>query len=476
MMKQTEDIVHMELDFLPLKTNAYIVEGNALRMDWNEVVPKEKLNYIMGNPPFIGARLMDQGSQQKIEIQDTFGNIKDVQDLDYVTCWYKIAAQYIQETNIEICFVSTNSICQGSQVPILWNVLLNEYHVHINFAYQTFKWDSESTDQAAVHCVIVSFAAFNRNNKFIYPDGSKRRPVNNISPYLTEGEDAFVVASKNTLWNVPKMSFGNQPRDGGHFVISPEEREELLAKEPGLEQWLHPYIGADEFIKGKDRYCLWLVHASPLDISKSKILKEKVEAVRQFRLASKAKTTNGYAKTPHCFAQRTQPEGVSYLLIPSVSSENRLYIPIGFMQPNTISSNVAQIIPNATIYHFGILTSNVHMAWMRAVCGRLEMRYRYSKEIVYNTFPWPTPTEKQQQKIEQTAQAILDVRAKYPGTPLSVLYDRTLMPDDLRKAHQANDRAVMQAYGMPIKETDEAACVAWLMRMYQEKTGGTSDA
>lgn len=469
MMKETEDIIHMPLDFLPLKTAAHIVEGNALRLDWNEVVPREELTYIIGNPPFIGARLMDQGSEQKKEVQDIFGNIKDVQDLDYVTCWYKIAAEYIQGTEVEVCFVSTNSICQGSQVPILWNVLLNELSIHINFAYQTFQWNSESTDQAAVHCVIVSFATFNRNEKQLFPMGGKKQIVSNISPYLTEGSDAFVVAAKDAIWDVPKMNFGNQPRDGGYFVISPEERDEILSKEPALEKWLHPYIGADEFIKGKKRYCVWLVHASPLDISRSTILYEKVERVRQFRLASKAKTTNGYARVPHLFAQITQPEGVSYLLVPSVSSENRIYVPIGFMTADDISSNAVQIIPNASIYHFGVLTSNVHMAWLRAVGGRLEMRYRYSKEIVYNTFPWPEPNDAQKQVIERTAQAILDTRSHYPDIPMSVLYDRNLMPNDLQKAHQANDVAVMKAYGMPIRETDEAACVAWLMRLYQEK-------
>ena len=470
MMKATEDIIKLPLNFLPLKTNAHIVEGNALRIDWNDVVDKNELNYIMGNPPFVGARLMKQGSIQKKEVQDTFGKIKDVQDLDYVTCWYKIAANYIQNTKIEVCFVSTNSICQGSQVPILWNILLNEFHIHINYAYQTFRWNSESLDQAAVHCVIVCFANYNRKSKYIYPLDSDKQIVKNISPYLTEGTDTFVVASKNALCNVPKMSFGNQPRDGGNFVISPDERTEILSKEPDLEKWLHPYIGAEEFIKGKKRYCLWLVHATPNDIKRSKILYNKVEAVRQFRLSSSAKTTNGYAKVPNCFAQMTQPEGVDYLIVPRVSSENRIYIPIGFMLPDNISSDAVQIVPNATVFHFGVLTSNVHMAWMRAVCGRLEMRYRYSKEIVYNTFPWPEPTESQKRRIEETAQGILDVREKYADTPMSTLYDRTLMPNDLYKAHKANDKAVMQAYGMPIKETDEAACVAWLMRLYQKMT------
>ena len=470
MMKATEDIIKLPLNFLPLKTNAHIVEGNALRIDWNDVVEKNELNYIMGNPPFVGARLMKQGSIQKKEVQDTFGKIKDVQDLDYVTCWYKIAANYIQNTKIEVCFVSTNSICQGSQVPILWNILLNEFHIHINYAYQTFRWNSESLDQAAVHCVIVCFANYNRKSKYIYPLDSDKQIVKNISPYLTEGTDTFVVASKNALCNVPKMSFGNQPRDGGNFVISPDERTEILSKEPDLEKWLHPYIGAEEFIKGKKRYCLWLVHATPNDIKRSKILYNKVEAVRQFRLSSSAKTTNGYAKVPNCFAQMTQPEGVDYLIVPRVSSENRIYIPIGFMLPDNISSDAVQIVPNATVFHFGVLTSNVHMAWMRAVCGRLKSDYRYSKEIVYNTFPWPEPTESQKRRIEETAQGILDVREKYADTPMSTLYDRTLMPNDLYKAHKANDKAVMQAYGMPIKETDEAACVAWLMRLYQNMT------
>ena len=469
MLKETEDIVHMQLDFLPLKTAAHIREANALRIDWNDVVDKSKLSYIMGNPPFIGARLMDQGSVQKREVQDTFGNIKDVQDLDYVTCWYKIAAQYIQGTGIEVCFVSTNSICQGSQVPILWNVLLNDYHIHINYGYQTFRWNSESTDQAAVHCVIVSFSCFNRKEKELYDSDNAKHMVSNISPYLTEGEDGVVVATKNALYDVPKMIFGNQPRDGGYFILSTEEKDELLKKEPDLQKWIRPYVGADEFIKGKKRYCLWLVHASPLEIGKSKILKERVENVRQFRLASRAKTTNGYAKVPNCFAQMTQPEGVNYLLIPRVSSENRRYVPIGFMTPNDISSDAVQIVANATIYHFGILTSNVHMAWMRAVCGRLKSDYRYSKEIVYNTFPWPEVTDKQKEQIERTAQNILNVRESFSDTPMSILYDQATMPNELRKAHQANDIAVMKAYGMPIKETDEASCVAWLMRLYQEK-------
>ena len=470
MMKETEDIVHQNLEFLPLKSYANIVEGNALRIDWETVVPKNKLNYIMGNPPFIGARMMDQGSLQKTEVQDIFGDIKDVQDLDYVTCWYKKAAMFIQNTKIEVCFVSTNSICQGAQVPILWNVLFNELGVHINFACQTFKWGSESSDQAAVHCVIIGFALFNRSKKYIYTTDKTHKIVVNISPYLTEGSDSFVVAIKDALCDVPKMIFGNQPRDGGYFILTEEEKDNILAKEPNLEKWIHPYMGAEEFIKGKKRYCLWLVNASPLDIKNSKILYERVESVRKFREESKAKTTNGYAKVPHCFAQMTQPEGVDYLIVPSVSSERRKYIPIGFLDASTISSNAVQIVPNASLYHFGVLTSNVHMAWMRTVAGRLKSDYRYSKEIVYNTFPWCNPTEEQKKRIEQTAQAILDARVKYPECSLAILYDDTIMPSKLRKAHQENDRAVMRAYGFWGKLNTESECVAELMKMYQELT------
>lgn len=469
MMKETEEIVLMHLEFLPLKSYTNIIEANALRINWGDVIPKQKLNYIMGNPPFVGARLMEQGSIQKKEVQDIFGNIKDVQDLDYVTCWYKLAAQYIQNTNIQACFVSTNSICQGSQVPILWNVLFNDYHIHINFAYQTFKWDSESSSQAAVHCVIVGFAGFNRNEKWLFTDGSNGKIVSNISPYLVEGEDIFVVAEKESLCGMSKMSFGNQPRDGGFFVIKEDEYHDIMEKEPELQKWLHPYIGADEFIKGKKRWCLWLKHSSPKDIMNSKILSEKVEAVRQFRLSSKAKTTNGYAKVPQLFAQITQPDDVDFLIIPRVSSERRRYVPIGFVTADIISSDAVQIVPDATLYHFGVLTSNVHMSWMRAVCGRLKSDYRYFKEIVYNTFPWPDTTDDQKAKIEQTAQTILDARAQYPDCSLADMYgEKMYLFPELLKAHQNNDRAVMQAYSFSVKDMTESQCVAELMKMYQD--------
>lgn len=478
MMKETEDIVHMNLDFLPLKSYANIALTDSLEKDWNEVILSSDVSFVMGNPPFIGARLMEQGSRQKLQVEKVFGKIKDVQDLDYVTCWFKKAAEYIQKSAAEIGFVATNSICQGSQVPILWNVLLNDYHVHINFAHQTFKWNSESSDVAAVHCVIVGFSKRERKEKKLYSyrkidEDATVQTVAHINPYLFNGEDIFVTAQKEAICNVPKMSFGNQPRDGGHFILCEEEYQEILKQEPEIAKWIHPYMGADEFIKGKKRYCIWLKKAQPSDIQASRILYNKVVAVREFRLESKAKTTNGYAKVPQLFAQITQPDDTDWLIVPSVSSERRRYVPIGFMTGNVISSNAVQIVPNATLYHFGILTSNVHMAWMRMVCGRLEMRYRYSKELVYNTFPWPEVSEELKQKIERTAQAILDARALFPTSTMAALYDPNLMPRELSKAHEENDKAVMRAYGFMKVENGkrrwltEQECVAELLKQYQ---------
>lgn len=467
MLKETSQIVQYDIDFLPLKSYNNIFEANALRIDWNTVVSNNALTYIIGNPPFVGARKMEQNGEQKQDIKFIFGNIKDVQDLDYVACWYKKAVEYIQGTNIETVFVSTNSICQGAQVPILWGVLYN-YGIHINFAYQTFRWDSEATIKAAVHCIIVSFSQFERKEKLLFSSNGNYKIVNNISPYLLQGPDRFVTAQKTPICNVPKMNFGNQPRDGGHLIVNQDEIDDILNSKDQAKIWLRPYIGADEFIKGKKRWCFWLKQATPTDIKNSKILYSRVEAVQKFRLESKAKTTNGYAKVPHLFAQITQPDDTDFMIIPRVSSERRKYIPIGFMKKENISSDAVQIIPNATLYHFGVLTSNVHMAWMRIVAGRLEMRYRYSKEIVYNTFPWPTPNEKQRAKIEATAEAILKARELYPDSSYADLYNEITMPLELRKAHQQNDKAVMEAYGFSIKETTESNCVAELMKMYQK--------
>ena len=470
MMHETEEILHMNLDFLPLKSYTNIIEGNALRIDWNDVVDKNELNYIMGNPPFIGSSIMTQGSSQKQDVQHVFDFMEknEVQDLDYVTCWYKIAAEYIQNTYIKVCFVSTNSICQGSQVPILWNVLFNKYHIFINYAYTTFVWNSESSKKAAVHCVIIGFSLINNKDKKIFKTNNTKAIVSNIGPYLNDGSNTFVIASKEPISNSLKMCFGNQPRDGGHFIFEEEEIKEILTQEPNLEKWVHLYIGATEFINNKKRYCIWLKEAEPSDIKNSKILYSIVESVREFRNNSNAKTTKGYAKVPQLFAQITQPDNVDYLMIPRSSSERRRYIPIGFMKSDIIASDAVQIIPNATIYDFGILTSNVHMSWMRTVAGRLKSDYRYSKEIVYNNFPWPNPTDKQKENINKTAQGILDARAKYPNSSLADLYDELTMPVELRTAHQKNDIAVMEAYGFDWRKMTESDCVAELMKMYQE--------
>ena len=493
MMEETNAILSKNLTPLPLTDSAKIVEGNALRMDWEEILrlnerlPDIHFDYIMGNPPFIGARMMAQGGEQKQDVEAIFGDIPDVQDLDYVCCWYKKAAELIQDTATRVGFVATNSISQGSQVPILWKVLLHDLHVTIDYAHRTFKWNSEATEKAAVFCVVVGFSTTGGARKRLYENGVATE-VRNISPYLIEADNVFVEAAKDSLCGMPKMNFGNQPRDGKHLIVSEEEREEALAREPELAKWIRPYVGAEEFINAKKRYCLWLKGASPLEIARSPFLSARVAAVREFRLSSKAKTTNGYAKVPHLFAQLTQPDDTDYLIVPRVSSERRKYIPLGYASGSVISSDAVQIIPNANLYHFGVLTSSVHMAWMRAVCGRLKSDYRYSKEIVYNTFPWPRDlardaapslrsvsgasdkSELFKSRIEKTAQAILDARAKYMGASFAELYgEQMYLFADLVAAHAANDAAVMEAYGFE-KTMSETEIVAELFKRYAALT------
>ncbi len=473
MMKATEDIVHMSLDFLPLKTNAHIVEGNALRMDWNDVVPKEKLNYIMGNPPFVGYSL--QSKEQKDDILSIYVDekgkpYKTAGKIDYVAGWYWKASEMMQGTHIRTALVSTNSITQGEQVASIWKPLYERFGIHIDFAYRTFRWDSEASIKAHVHCVIVGFS-FDKNDKqrFLF-SGNEVSLVGNINPYLIEAPNIFIDSRNCPIDNVAQMVYGNKPTDGGFLFLTEAEKDEALTVEPNIQKYVHQIYGATEYINNKPRYCLWLVNASPSDIKQSPFIKHRVESVRQFRLSSTKDATRVSAETPTLFQEIRQPE-TSYIIVPRHSSENRRYIPFGFVDPSIIVNDAVQIIPGADIYLFGVLMSNVHMAWVRAICGRIKSDYRYSKDIVYNNFPWPTPTDEQKAQIEKTAQAILDARALYPDSSLADLYDPLTMPPELRKAHQANDRAVMQAYGMPIKETDEAACVAWLMRLYQEKTG-----
>ncbi len=469
MMKETEKILLVPLEFLPLKTNAYIVEGNALRVDWESVVSKSKLNYIMGNPPFIGASMMDK--EQKNDAVSIFGKKKLSNSIDYVGAWYYKAAFLIANTPCRVAFVSTNSITQGEQVAPLWKELFDKYHIHIDFAYRTFRWDSEANLKAHVHCVIIGFSSFpNTSNRRIY-SGERFQNAENINAYLIDAPNIFVSSRSKPICNVPAMFLGNKPSDGGNLIITDEERFDILKREPELAKYIHPYLGAAEFINKKIRYCFWLKDVSPAEIRKSPELMKRVSAVREMRLASSAAPTREKAITPHLFFFISQPTA-NYLLVPSTSSENRRYIPIGFLTPDIIASNAATIVPNASLYHFGILTSNVHMAWMRTVCGRLKSDYRYSNAIVYNNFPWPTPTEQQTQKIKETAQAVLDARALYPDSSLADLYDELTMPLELRKAHQANDRAVMDAYGFTkgtAARTSESACVAELMKLYQQK-------
>ncbi len=465
MMKETEMICHRNLEFLPLKSYANIVEGNALRMDWERVVPKDKLNYIMGNPPFVGGMMTTK--EQKADMLSAIGDIKGLGELDYVTAWYYKATDYIQNTNIDVAFVSTNSICQGQQAVTLWKPLF-EKGVRIQFAHRTFIWDSEAKVKAHVHCIIVGFSLVDRKPKILY-DNDLIRHVDCLNSYLAEAPNIFVESRSTPICDIPKIRFGSMPRDGGGFILSDEEKERLISKEPLSVKWIHPYLGAYEFINNKSRWCLWLVGANPHELKQCPTVMKRVESVREFRANSVAAGTRKFAETPTLFCQIAQPD-TDYIAVPKTSSQRRKYIPIGFLNKDVVASDLLFLIPDATLFHFGVLTSNVHNAWMRTVCGRLKSDYRYAKDIVYNNFPWPTPTEEEKAKIEQTAQAILDARALYPDCSLADLYDELTMPPELRKAHQANDRAVMQAYGFDVKTMTESSCVAELMKMYQELT------
>lgn len=468
MMKETEKILLVPLEFLPLKTNAFIVEGNALRVDWESVVPKSKLNYIMGNPPFVGARLM--GKEQKADVNTIFPGWKNAGNLDYVCCWYKKASDMMQGTSVRSALVSTNSVAQGESVANLWKPLFDA-GVHIDFAYRTFRWDSEAKIKAHVHCVIIGFSVAASSTPKKLFDGDRYQVANNINGYLLDGENVFVESRSKPICNVPEIGIGNKPIDGGFYLFEKEEMEDFIKKEPSSKKNFRPWYGSREFINQKPRYCLWLGECTPAELKAMPHCMERVKAVREYRLASPSAGTVKLADKPTRFHVENMPKG-HYVVIPEVSSEKRRYIPIGYLDDSKLCSNKLRLVPRATLFIFGVLESNVHMAWMRCVCGRLKSDYDYSIKIVYNNFPWPAPTEQQKAKIEQTAQAILDARALYPDSSLADLYDDLTMPPELRKAHQANDRAVMDAYGFikgTAARTSESACVAELMKLYQQK-------
>lgn len=463
MMHETEEIISKSLDFLPLKSYANIVEANALRIDWENVVPKSELNYIMGNPPFVGARLMSDG--QKADVFSVFDGVKNNGNLDYVSCWYKKAADLMTGTEIRTALVSTNSITQGEQVAILWKNLFQS-GVHIDFAYRTFIWDSEASSKAHVHCVIVGFSkAYNKRIKHLFDNGTTKT-VTNINGYLVEADNIVIESRTKSLCKVPQIGIGNKPIDDGNYLFTKEEYESFIKTEPLSKPYFKLWYGSQEFINRKPRYCLWLGDCSPRVLRSMPECLKRVENVRNFRLSSKSEGTRKLADNPTRFHVENMPQS-TYIVIPEVSSEKRRYIPMGFMMPEVLCSNLVKIIPNATLYHFGVLTSNVHMAWVRTICGRMKSDYRYSKDIVYNNFPWCNPTPEQKALIEQTAQSILDARALYPDCSLADLYDEVTMPPELRKAHQANDRAVMKAYGFDVKTMTESSCVAELMKMYK---------
>jgi len=472
MFEKTKDLIYSQVDYLPIKSYTNIIENDALEIDWNDVISKYELNFIIGNPPFIGHSV--QNPEQKKQMRRIYVDENGKQSrlagkIDYVAAWYFKAAELIENTRIRVAFVSTNSITQGEQVVGVWKPLISLFNIQIDFAHTTFKWNNESSNKAQVHVVIIGFshASLNSMTKKIYSDSNNFEVVKEINPYLIEGPLILVESTNKPLSNVSPMLYGSKPTDGGYFFLTPKEKDELLAKEPKAEKFIRRVYGATEFINNKERYCLWLKEATPHELRSMPLVLERVQNVKEYRLNSKAKSTRQYAEYPTKFKQDAQPD-TDFLIVSRVSSENRRYVPIGFMSHDNIVTDAVQFVPDATLYEFGIITSNVHMSWMRTVAGRLEMRYRYSSTLVYNTFPWPDINIKQKKRIEKTAKMILDARSLYPDSSLADLYDELTMPQELRKAHQENDKAVMEAYNMPIGNTSESDCVAILLKLYKE--------
>ena len=461
MRRKSAWILGRTFDNLPLTKYISIRKANALCVDWKEIAPK--VDYIIGNPPFRGA--MKQNGEQKSDMRRVWGNARGVGEMDYVSAWYKKASDFMKGTAIRAAFVSTNSIIQGQNALTVWKPLITAGN-HFDFAHRTFKWLSDSDNMAHVHCVITGFSSAPNDKPKIIFDGKKILTVSNINQYLLDAPTLFIESRSTPVCPVPPMRFGSMPRDGGNLIIKADDLDEFLRLEPAAAKYIRLYIGAEEFINGKKRYCLWLEGVPIDEIESMPLVAERVEGCRRFRLASKAAATRKFADTPHLFCQIAQPT-TNYLLVPSVSSERRKYIPMGFLSSNVIASDAAQIIPDATPYHFGILTSSIHMAWLRIVGGRLESRYRYSKDIVYNNFIWCSVNERQRRLIERSAQEILDVRADFADWTLAKLYNEDTMPDELKAAHKWNDFNVALAYGFEKFLEDEGRIVAELMKLYK---------
>jgi hypothetical protein len=456
---------------IPLQVSSTIVCGNALQIDWDTVVRAWQVSYIMGNPPFVGAKFLND--EQRKDVALVFGDMKNAGLLDYVATWYVKAARMMQGENISCAFVSTNSITQGEQVGVLWSWMLAQ-GMKIFFAHRTFQWNNEARGKAAVHCVIIGFARFDISTKWLFEyEDIKGLPhkikAQNINPYLVDAPDAVLVNRSKPICAVPGIGIGNKPIDDGNYLFTTEEKAEFLKKEPQAKPYFRRWLGADEFLNGYERWCLWLGECAPHELKKMPEAMKRIDAVKQFRLASKSTPTQKIADTPTRFHVENMPKG-NYLIIPEVSSERRYYIPVGFETPETLCSNLVKIAPDAKLYYFGILTSLMHNAWMRTVCGRLKNDYRYSAGIVYNNFPWPeNPSEKQKQAIEIAVQTVLDARAQFPGSSLADLYDPLTMPPVLLKAHQHLDKTVDAAYGKTNFQT-EAQRVAFLFELYQKYT------
>lgn len=462
MMKETEDIVNMNLNFLPLKSYPNIAEGNALTMNWEEIVSKDELNYIMGNPPFVGARYMNKSQSE--ELKNVFGKAKAIGKLDYVTGWYKKSAEFIENNKIECAFVSTNSISQGEQVSPFWNNIFVKHNLVINFAYQTFVWASEAKNKAAVHCVIVGFSKKNYKKKKLFLSDTQVKMVNNISPYLLEAPSVVIEGRAKPICDVVEAQTGTRV-GAKQYVFTEKEKLDLVIKEPTAEKYFHEYLGAEEYLNDKKRFCLYLEECPPDELNKMPMAKSIIMEVKEERYEKNHKLKD----FPRQFVKLNTPKN-DYIFIPQMSSGKRKYIPIGFIPKKVWTADPHFMIEITDLYYFGILSSNVHNAWMRTIAGRLKSDYRYSNRVVYNTFAWPNASKEQKQKIRETAKLILEARSLNPGASLSELYEEALMPSNLRKAHQENDKAVMEAYGFNWRNMSESECVGELMKLYQELT------